>query len=97
MLVGVRPVVDLFLNEFAAGNGAERRAGEVQVVVGRDGQDVFVEVICCFAFGCFAFGLVFCLEQVFGFFAPGAVVVVVEDDAVPVGVASVSLMRLFPI
>ena len=40
LLVGVGPVEDLFLDELARGQRLERRAGEVEVGLGRDGQEL---------------------------------------------------------
>ena len=97
LLVGVRPVEDMFLDELARGQCLERRAREVQVGLGRDGKELD------FLFGKFAeirvhnfepggvfqtgllYGdrLLFALEQLLGRLTPRAEVVFVEDHEVP--------------
>ena len=97
LLVGVRPVEDLLLDELAGGQRLERRAGEVEVRLGRDGQEldlllrelaeVFVHLFQ--AGGVFELGLLLgdrlllALEQLLGGLAPRAEVVFVEDHEVP--------------
>ncbi len=98
LLVGVRPVEDLLLDELARGQRPERRAGEVEVRLGRDGQElglllrelaeVFVHLLQ--AGGVLELGLLLgdrlllALEQLLGGVAPRAEVVFVEDHEVPV-------------
>jgi hypothetical protein len=98
LLVGVGPVEDLLLDELARGQRLERRAGEVEVGLGGDGQElglllrelaeVFVHVLQ--AGGVFELGLLLgdrlllALEQLLGGLAPRAEVVFVEDHQVPV-------------
>jgi hypothetical protein len=66
LFVGVGPVEDLLFDEFAGGQGAKGGAGEVEVVVGGDGEDLFVVVVQGFALGGAAFLFVFAREEVFG-------------------------------
>ena len=98
LLVGVGPVEDLLLDELARGQRLERRAGEVEVGLGRDGQELglllreHAEVLVHLlqAGGVFELGLLLgdrlflALEQFLGGVAPRAEVVFVEDDEVPV-------------
>ena len=84
LLVAVGPVEDLFLDELARTDGAEGRAGQVEVGIGGDGQDVLVEVGQPRSLGKLPLLLVLGIKEVFGILAPGAVVVFVQDDAVPV-------------
>ena len=97
LFVGVRPVEDLLFDELARGQRLERRAGEVEVGLGRDGEElslllrkhteVFVHLFQ--AGGVFELGLLLgdrvllTLEQLLGGLAPCAEVVFVEDHEVP--------------
>ena len=97
LLVGVGPVENLLLDELARGQRLERRAGEVEVGLGRDGQElgflfrefaeVFVHILQ--AGGVFELGLLLgdrlflALEQFLGGVAPCAEVVFVEHHQVP--------------
>ena len=97
LLVGVGPVEDLLLDELARGQRLERRAGEVEVGLGRDGQElgfllrehaeVFVHIFQ--PGGVFELGLLLgdrlllALEQFLRGFAPRAEVVLVEHHEVP--------------
>ena len=84
LLVAVSPVVNLLLNELSAADGAERSARKVEVGPGGDGQAVLVEVLQPTALSRLLFATVLVLKEVLGRVAPSAVVIFVEDDAVPV-------------
>jgi hypothetical protein len=98
LLVGVGPVEDLLLDELARRQRLERRAGEVEVGLGGDGQElgflfrehgqVLVHVLqpaCVFELGfLFRDSLFLALEQFLGRLAPRAEVVFVEHHEVPV-------------
>ena len=98
LLVGVGPVEDLLFDELARGQRLERRAGEVEVGLGRDGQElglllrehaeVFVHILQ--PGGVFELGLLLgdrlflALEQFLRGLAPRAEVVFVEDHEIPI-------------
>ena len=98
LFVGVGPVEDLLLDELARRQGFEGGAGEVQVGAGGDGEEVrlsageFVESLSELVEHGRVFGrdfllgrvVVLPLEQLLGVLPPGAEVVFVEDDEVPV-------------
>ena len=44
LFIRICPVVDLLLDELAGGDGPKRRAGEIEIAVGRNRHDLFVEV-----------------------------------------------------
>ena len=108
LLVGVGPVEDLLLDELARGQRPERRAGEVEVRLGGDRQElglllrelaeVFVHVLQ--VGGVLELGLllgdrlVLALEQFLRGVAPRAEVVLVEDDEIPVDVVEPFVLRL---
>ena len=97
LFVGVGPVENLLLDKLARGQRLERRAGEVEIGLGRDGQElgfllrehaeVFVHVFQ--AGGIFELGLLLgdrlflALEQFLGRLAPCAEVVFVEHHQDP--------------
>ncbi|OQA22734.1 MAG: hypothetical protein BWY63_00661 [Chloroflexi bacterium ADurb.Bin360] len=85
LLIGIGPVEDLFLDELPGGDGAEGRAGEVEVGVGGDGHDLFIEILQAHTLAKLDFFLALGFEELFGVLAPGAVVVFIQDDAIPVG------------
>jgi hypothetical protein len=98
LLVGVGPVEGLFFNEFARGQHLERRAGEVEIGLGRDGEElgllfrehakVFVQILQ--AGGVFQLGLllrdrlILTLEKLLGGLPPRAEVIFIEDHEVTV-------------
>ena len=108
LLVGVRPVEDLFLDELARGQRLERRAGEVEVRLGRDGQELglllreHAEVLVHLlqAGGVFELGLLLgdrlllALEQLLRGVAPRAEVVFVEHHEVPLHLVEPFVLRL---
>ena len=98
LLVGVGPVEDLLLDEFTGGESFERRAGEIQIRLRGDGQEigfplrehgeVFIHYLQ--AGGVFEFRLFFCdgflltLEEFLCRLAPCAEVVFVEHHQIPI-------------
>ena len=108
LLVGVGPVEDLLLDELARGQRLERRAGEVEVRLGRDGQElglllrkhaeVFVHIFQ--AGGVFELGLLLrdrlflALEQFLRGLPPRAEVVFVEHHEVPLHLVQPFVLRL---
>lgn len=100
LLIRIRPVEDLLFDELARGDGAERRARQIEIGVGADGQKVFdligrlFQKLRALTFGVLDFGFIFRIEQVFGFIAPRAVVVFVQDHAVPMRGVHPFVLRL---
>ena len=96
LLVGIGPIEDLLFNELAGGQRLERRAGEVEIGLGRDGeelclllpQDSEVLVHLLQPHGVFKLGLrlgiLLALKQLPRGVAPRAEVVFVEHHEVPI-------------
>ena len=86
LLVGIGPVVNLLFDKLAGVEGPERRAGEIEIIAGRDGQPCFVAGIA---------GM-YCIEvdvhvvfvrihkELLCVICPGTKVVFVENDKIPV-------------
>ena len=86
LLVRVGPVVDLFLDKLAGVQRPERCAGQVQIVGGSDGQPGFVVGVApVVAAQVLVIIILVLLKELAGVFFPGAKVVLVKDDQVPVG------------
>ena len=88
LLIGVGPVVNLILNEFAGVECSKRRARQIQIVHGGDGQERFIASIAAIILVqilTVVAVLVLLLKQFLGVFLPGTEVVLVEDHQVPVG------------
>ena len=103
LLVGVGPVVYLLLNELARVERAERRAREEEVVRGLDREVALVHVALVGLAQARVHGLagvclvlVILYEEALGVLVPGAEVVLVKDDKVPVLLAHPLVLRLYP-
>ena len=87
LFIGIGPVVDLLLDELAGVEGTEGGAGQIQVVVGGDGQPCFIVGIGT-AVLLHIFGIVVVLivlfKQLLGVLFPCAKVVFIENDQIPV-------------
>ena len=75
----------MLFDELSRSNGAEGRAREIEISVCGDGHNGFVKILYAFAFAKFLFLFFFGFKQVFGVFAPCAIVIFVENDAIPLG------------
>lgn len=98
LFVRVGPIEDLFLDELTGGQRLERRAGEVEICLGRDRQEilfflrkhgeVFVHILQPGGLFELLFllgdGLFLAREQFFGGLAPCAEMIFVEHHKVPV-------------
>ena len=80
LFVRVSPVVYLFFNKFSGADGAERSAGQVEVGIGSDGHHVFIVIV----EGTVGFLFFFSGKKVFGLVTPGAVVIFIQNDTVPI-------------
>ena len=91
LLVGIGPVVDLILDKFAAVDGAERRAGQKQIVGCGDGQEglvvgvVGLVLLVLLHIEVVILVLVVHFKELFGIVPPRAEMVFVKDHDVPVG------------
>ena len=108
LLVGVRPVEDLFLDELAGGQRPKRRAGEVEVSLGRDGQklgflfrehgNIFVHILQPGGIFCLKFLLgdrvLLALEEFSRGFPPSSKVILIEDDQIPFHLVEPFVIRL---
>ena len=100
LLIGVGPVINLLLDEFAGVDGPEGRAGEVEVETGRDREPGFVHGVPGLFFLILLhieiavrlfIGIV---KELFGPVTPGAEMVLVKDDEVPVDCMNKFVFRL---
>ncbi len=102
LLVGVGPVEDLLLDELAGVERPEGRAREKEVVASHDGQVALVDLVsgvdvadpCVDVLLRVPLVLVLLLEERLGVLVPGAEVVLVEDDEVPVLLADPLVLGL---
>lgn len=102
LLVGVRPVEDLLLDELARVECPEGRAGEEEVVACHDRQVALVHLVSRVHVAYAGVDvllrvplvLVLLLEERLGVLVPSAEVVLVEDDEVPVLLADPLVLRL---
>jgi len=91
LFVGIGPVVDLLLDEFAGGNSPERCAGQIKIAICGDRHDVSDFFIAVFQkFGALSHTKrdLFCvlrLKQLFCVLPPRAVMILIQNHAIPVG------------
>ena len=85
LFVGVGPVIDLLLDEFAGIERAERRAGKIEIVPRGDGEPRFVAGVVVIKALALVHGvLVLAVEELFGAVLPCAEMILVKNDKVPV-------------
>ena len=98
LLVGIRPVVNLFLDKLTSGDGTERCPGEVKISIRAQWHQAFIVHLTSLQFADVIGilgdnlpnflgplqGRVFLVVEVLGIFAPCSVVVFIQDDAVPI-------------
>ena len=100
LLVRIRPVEYLFFDKLAAVDGAEGRAGKVQIVRGCDRQPAFIDGIICFLFLVLfhvEVGILFVIrrfKELLGILTPCAEMVLIEDDQIPVDVVDKLILSL---
>ena len=90
LFIRVCPVKHLLFDKLAAVDGAERRTGQEQIMIGRDGQESFVVGVVGFFLlvllnvEAVVVILILDVEEFLGIFAPRTEVVLVEDHQVPI-------------
>ena len=87
LFIGIGPVVDLLLDELAGVEGTEGCAGQIQIMVGGDGQPCFIvgvgTAVLLHILGIVVV-LIILLKQLLGVLFPCTKVVFIENDQIPV-------------
>ena len=108
MLVGISPVEDLFLDKFTCGQRLKWRAREIEVCLGRDGQElgfllreyaeVFVHIFQAPAILrprlVYRNHFILTFEQFFSSFTPSAEVILVKYHEIPIYSVDPFVLRL---